>query len=83
MLILNFYIISIYISYNYYRQSYVSYRTVYYYTSECCSGYALVNGQCRRKTLVQYSRLSPTYTRQHVASNICSYFDLIINLLQK
>ena len=35
--------------YAYTRQSYTSYRVVYYNSNECCSGYALVNGGCTRK----------------------------------
>ena len=27
------------------------------------------------------NNLSPPYTRQHVASNICGYFDLVSNML--
>ena len=37
--------------YAYTSQSYLSYRAVYYYSNECCSGYALVNGECKRKAV--------------------------------
>ena len=49
LLLINNYII-IY-RYAYTRQSYISYRALYYYSNECCSGYALVNGECKRKAV--------------------------------
>ena len=49
LLLINNYVIMY--RYAYTRQSYLSYRALYYYSNECCSGYALVNGECKRKAV--------------------------------